>query len=69
MEIVSVILSVTQKNNLSLSVAKTGTFSGRNFDGPSCPKDHITLELHDISFEHHHCDVRVRSSHIAGPAM
>ena len=27
------------------------------------------LGLHDISFEHHHRDVRVCNSHIAGPAM
>ena len=27
------------------------------------------IELHTISFEHCHCDVHVRNSHIAGPAM
>ena len=29
----------------------------------------MEAELHDISFAHRHRDVRVRSSHIAGPAI
>lgn len=39
--IISITLSDTLNNNLSLSVAKITTISGRNFDLQSCPKDCI----------------------------
>ena len=32
-------------------------------------KAQYKVGLHDIPFEHHHHNVRVRDSHMAGPAM
>lgn len=36
--IVLIVLSANENNILSLSVAKTSTFSGCNFDSQRCPK-------------------------------